>query len=191
MRLRKPNFITQNAQDGQIRTSCAKHGLCMPDGPSPNSEILAGGPERTATTPNSLQRDDFEHNIPVKPKPQLDFAPLWQGHSEYGRTTSFMPGIKRRRSKTNFAPTRKGRVKLIFEMRAIKRTYGRKTSNRPSGRRRFCGVQAFSPKAETLAQAEFTAQPLVALPPYGCGVPLAGASAEHLKSTGRNPKRKT
>ena len=98
-----------------------------------------------------------------------------------------MPGIKRRRSKTNFAPTRKGRVKLIFEMRAIKRTYGRKTSNRPSGRRRFCGVQAFSPKAETLAQAEFTAQPLAALPPYGCGVPLAGASAKHSNHEGRRP----
>ena len=27
--------------------------------------------------------------------------------------------------------------------------------------------------------AEFTAQPLAALPPYGCGVPLAGISAEH------------
>ena len=33
---------------------------------------------------------------------------------------------------------------------------------------------------KTSAQAEFTAQPLAALPPYGCGVPLAGASAEHL-----------
>jgi hypothetical protein len=28
---------------------------------------------------------------------------------------------------------------------------------RPSGRRRVCGVQAFSPQAKTLAQAEFTA----------------------------------
>ena len=34
---------------------------------------------------------------------------------------------------------------------------------------------------ETLAEAEFTAQPLAALPPYGCGVPLAGASPEHFK----------
>ena len=32
---------------------------------------------------------------------------------------------------------------------------------------------------KTSAQAEFTAQPLAALPPYGCGVPLAGTSAEH------------
>ena len=32
---------------------------------------------------------------------------------------------------------------------------------------------------KTSAEAEFTAQPLAALPPYGCGVPLAGASAEH------------
>ena len=34
---------------------------------------------------------------------------------------------------------------------------------------------------ETLAEAEFTAQPSAALPPYGCGVPLAGASPEHFK----------
>ncbi|MHA5220252.1 hypothetical protein [Dysosmobacter sp. Phy] len=32
---------------------------------------------------------------------------------------------------------------------------------------------------KTSAQGEFTAQPLAALPPYGCGVPLAGASPEH------------
>ena len=51
--------------------------------------------------------------------------------------------------------------------------------NRPSGRRRFCGVQAFSPKAKTLAEAEFI-------------------SAEHLnhrrveRANGpRNQKRKT
>ena len=51
--------------------------------------------------------------------------------------------------------------------------------NQPSGRRRFCGVQAFSPKAKTLAEAEFI-------------------SAEHLnhrrveRANGpRNPKRKT
>ena len=43
-----------------------------------------------------------------------------------------------------------------------------KPPNRPSGRRRFCAVQAFWPKAKTLAQAEFT-------------------SAEHLKSTGWRP----
>ena len=50
--------------------------------------------------------------------------------------------------------------------------------NRPSGRRRFCGVQAFSPKAKTLAEAEFI-------------------SAEHLnhrrveRANGpRNPKQK-
>ena len=36
--------------------------------------------------------------------------------------------------------------------------------------------------SETLPQAEFTAQPLAALPPYGCGVPLAGIPAEHVKS---------
>ena len=29
---------------------------------------------------------------------------------------------------------------------------------------------------KTLAEAEFTAQPLAALPPYGCGTPLAGAA---------------
>ena len=43
-----------------------------------------------------------------------------------------------------------------------------KPPNRPSGRRRFCAVQAFWPKAKTLAQAEFT-------------------SAEQLKSTGWRP----
>ena len=42
---------------------------------------------------------------------------------------------------------------------------------------------------KTSAEAEFTAQPLAALSPYGCGVPLAGASAEHLKFP-RNPKKK-
>ena len=66
--------------------------------------------------------------------------------------------------------------------------------------RRICAVQAFLPQAKILADcarrrvsernrrvaaalsaemAEFTAQPLAALPPYGCGVPLAGISAEH------------
>ena len=43
---------------------------------------------------------------------------------------------------------------------------------------------------KTSAEAEFTAQPLAALPPYGCGVPLAGASAEHFNRP-RNPKRNT
>ena len=31
---------------------------------------------------------------------------------------------------------------------------------------------------------EFTAQPLEALPLYGCGVPLAGVSPEQIKSSG-------
>ena len=74
----------------------------------------------------------------------------------------------------------------------------RNTPNGPSGPQRFCAVQAFSPAAKTLAQAEFTAQPSAALLPYGCGAPLAGASAQHLDHrrveppTGRrNPKRRT
>ena len=37
-------------------------------------------------------------------------------------------------------------------------------------------------RSETLPQGQFTAQPLAALPPYGCGVPLAGASAEDVNS---------
>ena len=70
--------------------------------------------------------------------------------------------------------------------------------NGPSGPWCICAVQAFSPQAKTLAQAEFTAQPSAALLPYGCGAPLAGASAQHLDHrrvkppTGRrNPKRRT
>ena len=56
--------------------------------------------------------------------------------------------------------------------------------------RRVCAVRVFWPQAKTSAQAEFTAQPLAALSPYGCGVPLAGASAEHFKIP-RYPKRNT
>ena len=58
---------------------------------------------------------------------------------------------------------------------------------RPSGRRRVCAVQVFSPQAKPLAQGGFPAQPLAALPPYGCGVPLAGASARACKSKGWRP----
>lgn len=36
---------------------------------------------------------------------------------------------------------------------------------------------------KTLQAGGFTAQPLAALPPYGCGVPLAGASAGHFYQT--------
>ena len=53
--------------------------------------------------------------------------------------------------------------------------------------RRFCAVQAFSPQAEALAQGGFNAQPLAALPPYGCGAPLAGASAQACKIKGWRP----
>ena len=37
--------------------------------------------------------------------------------------------------------------------------------NRPSGRRRFCAVQAFSPQAKTLAQGEFISPEHVKSPP--------------------------
>ena len=37
-----------------------------------------------------------------------------------------------------------------------------------------CAVRAFLPGAKISAQGGLTAQPLAALPPYGCGVPLAG-----------------
>ena len=40
--------------------------------------------------------------------------------------------------------------------------------------RRKCAVTSVLPSGKTSAQGGFTAQPLVALPPYGCGVPLAG-----------------
>ena len=35
-------------------------------------------------------------------------------------------------------------------------------------------------RPKTLMPAEFTAQPLAAMPPYGCGVPLAGAAVKAL-----------
>ena len=57
----------------------------------------------------------------------------------------------------------------------------------PLGRSGLLAVGAFAPcerfaAGKTSAQAGFTAQPLAALPPYGCGVPLAGIPAEHVKS---------
>ena len=55
--------------------------------------------------------------------------------------------------------------------------------NRPTallGRSANAPYERFA-TGKTSAQAEFTAQPLAALPPYGCDVPLEGASAEHLK----------
>ena len=58
------------------------------------------------------------------------------------------------------------------------------------------GAQPPLAAALSAKMAEFTAQPLAALPPYGCGVPLAGISAEHLNhrrveaaSGRRNPER--
>ena len=50
-----------------------------------------------------------------------------------------------------------------------------------------CAVRAFLPGAKISAQGGLTAQPLAALPPYGCGVPLAGASARACKSKGWRP----
>ena len=47
----------------------------------------------------------------------------------------------------------KGRLKSIF---GIDRAVAGESPHRPPGRRRFCAVQAFSPQAKTLAQAEFT-----------------------------------
>ena len=47
----------------------------------------------------------------------------------------------------------------------------------------FAAFERFT-AGKTSAEAEFTAQPLADLPPYGCGVPPAGVSAEHLKSKG-------
>ena len=47
---------------------------------------------------------------------------------------------------------------------------------------RRASVLGLRPK--TLMPAEFTAQPLAALLLYGCGVPLAGVSAEQIKSKG-------
>ena len=46
----------------------------------------------------------------------------------------------------------KGQLKSIFKIRAIKQTRGRKAPNRPSGRRRGCAVQAFSPQVKPLAE---------------------------------------
>ena len=43
--------------------------------------------------------------------------------------------------------------------------------------------------AWAVAQGGFTAQPLAALPPYGCGVPLAGASPEHFNPPGIQKKK--
>ena len=47
---------------------------------------------------------------------------------------------------------KKGRLKSIFSTLALSTEM---PPNRPSGRRRFCGVQAFSPQAKTLVQGEF------------------------------------
>ncbi len=68
----------------------------------------------------------------------------WKGGArERAYDVFFAVGQKRRRSKVRFAPTWKGRSKSILEIWVMKRTRGRKSPSRPSGRRRLCAVRAF------------------------------------------------
>ena len=57
----------------------------------------------------------------------------------------------------------------------------------PQAGRRFAPYERFA-AGKTSAQGQFTAQPLTAPLSYGCGVPLAGACPEHVKSN-RGPRR--
>ena len=65
----------------------------------------------------------------------------WKGGArEQADDVFFALRIKTRRSKANFAPTWKGRLKSIL---GIGRTVAGESPNRPSGRRYFCAVRAF------------------------------------------------
>ena len=55
-----------------------------------------------------------------------------------------------------------------------------------AARPRVSASKRFDARVKTLMPGGFTAQPLAALPLYGCGVPLAGTPPEQIKSIG-NP----
>ena len=89
---------------------------------------------------NSIDAETSGFAPSTKSKPN-EVGSIWKGGArERADDVFFAMGIKRRRSKADFAPTCKERLKSIFSR--IETAAG-ELANPPSGRRRLCAVRAF------------------------------------------------